>query len=126
MSARSLIALAATLVWSAPLSADEPRAVTARLAAQPGDPLSTLIEELHGQDVTLEGNINEIPLYELLLRLSKVHDVTFLINEESFKAQGTQDIKTRTANLALTRVRDQSLHQFLTSVLGCMGATLRR
>jgi hypothetical protein len=114
MPARFLMALALGFLFAAPaMAADEPKS----------DPLAGLIDKLHGEEVAFEGNVNEIPLFEMLQRFSKRHAVTFLINEESFKAAGENDIKTRTPNLSATQLRGLTLHQFLTSVLDSMSAT---
>lgn len=126
MSARFLLAFAAALALVAlPLSAADPKPVTVsvKLAAGPNDALAELLQKLHGEEILIEGNINEIPLFELFQRLAKQHAVTFVINEESFKAVGIQDVKTKTANLAATQLRGLTLHQFLTTVLNSVGAT---
>lgn len=126
MSARFLLAIVAALALAAlPLSAADPKPVTVsvKLAAGPSDALADLLQKLHGEEILIEGNINEIPLFELLQRLAKQHGVTFVINEETFKAVGIQDVKTRTPNLAATQLRGLTLHQFLTTVLNSVGAT---
>jgi hypothetical protein len=124
MSARFPTALAAALVLgvlSVPAVArDEPQAK----AKAPEDPVASLIEKLHtGEVPPFEGEINNIPLFELLARLSKVHGVNFVINEEVFKATGVNDVKDKKPNLSTTQLRGLTLHDFLTTVLPSMHAT---
>ena len=73
--------------------------------------------------VPLGGNINEIPLFEMIQQLSLRHEIPFVINEECFRTIGVQDIKTKTVNLTATQLRGQTLHQFLTTILDNLGGT---
>jgi hypothetical protein len=83
-----------------------------------------LISLLHDEVQLKEGNnINEIPVFELLQELSRKHNLTLVINEESFKEVGIQNFKEDKPNLATTQLRGLHLHQFLRVVLGSMGAT---
>ena len=115
MSMRLLMTLAVGLALAGPaLSTEDPKPET----------LETLLEKLHGQEVTnFAGNLNEIPLFELLQVFTKRYELTFVINEESFRAEGVQDIKTKTPNLAITQVRGMTVHELLTTVLDSVGAT---
>ena len=94
------------------------------LVTQPADALSTLLEKLHGQEVELpNANVKEIPLLELLQQLGKAHDLTFAINDQSFKAAGMVDVKDTTPNVTALQVRGHTVHQFLSTILGSIGAT---
>ena len=127
MSSRFLMAVIVALSFSVPVgAADEtkPVAVTARLAAQSGDALAALLDKLHGEEVELpQSNINEIPLFEILQQLSKRYELTFSINEDSFKAEGLNNIRDALPGISTTQVRGLTIHQFLTSVLHSAGAT---
>ena len=68
-------------------------------------------------------NINEIPLFELLQDLSKRYQVTFVIMEDYFKAEGQPNIKEEKAKLAATQLRGLKLGNFLDLVLLSMNAT---
>jgi len=126
MTTRLLLALATLSGLSViSLQGNELRlvATTAQPAAVRNDPLTDLLQKLHGEEILIEGNLNEIPLFELIQRLSKQHGVTFVINDESFRTAGIQDVKNKTPNLAATQLRGLTLHQFLTTVLDSVGAT---
>lgn len=69
------------------------------------------------------GNINDIPLFELLQDLSKKHQITFVIMEEYFKADGQANIKEEKPKLASTALRGLKLGNFLDIVLLSMNAT---
>lgn len=69
------------------------------------------------------GNINDIPIFELLQDLSKRHGLTFVIDEDSFKQVGQPNFKEEKPVLATTQLRGITLHQFLTMALNSMGAT---
>jgi hypothetical protein len=94
-----------------------------RPAAAQADALATLLDKLHGEEVQFEGNIGEIPLFELLLRLSKRHDLAFTVNDESFRADGINDIREARPRVSAPQVRGLTLHQFLSTVLESTGAT---
>jgi tetratricopeptide (TPR) repeat protein len=84
--------------------------------------LKSIIEDTEVQ--LKEGaNINEIPLFELLQDLSKRYQVTFVIMEEYFKAEGQPNIKEEKAKLAATQLRGLKLGNFLDIVLLSMNAT---
>ncbi|MBA4187284.1 MAG: hypothetical protein C0467_04615 [Planctomycetaceae bacterium] len=83
--------------------------------------LKSLIED---QEVLLEdANLNDVPLFELLQKLSKRYAVTFVIMEEQFKAEQINDIKEKKPNLAATQLRGMKLGTFLDIVLLSMNAT---
>ncbi len=84
--------------------------------------LKSLIEN---QEVQLDDNtnINDLPLFELLQKLSKRYAVTFVIMEEQFKAEMVNDIKEKKPNLAATQLRGMKLGTFLDVVLLSMNAT---
>ena len=72
MSARLLTTLAAAMVFAIP-------------AAAADDPLADLLQKLHTEEVQFEGNINDIPLFELFQKLSTKHKLMFVFNEELFR-----------------------------------------
>jgi len=83
--------------------------------------LKSLLENAEVQPPA--GNINDIPLFELLQDLSKKHQVTFVIMEEYFKADGQPNIKEEKPKLASTVLRGLKLGNFLDIVLLSMNAT---
>ena len=118
MSARFLMALALGLFLAAPVPAQEGDAKKAKVGAE------AIIDTLHSHDVQLgEMNLNEIPVAELLTRLSKRHDVTFVIMEEQFKQRDIANIRERTSSLATSSAKGMSLHRFLAVWLASMDAT---
>src|SRR5438067_3868001 len=123
MSARFFMAFAAALALAVPAPAQD-GAQPAKGKANPADPLGSLLETLHRQEVALaDVNLNETPLLELLDKLSKQYGVTFVINEESFKAENDPNIRDKKPNLSVPQLRGLTLHQFLTTTLDSMGAT---
>jgi len=68
-------------------------------------------------------NINDIPLIELLKKISTRYPVSFIIMEEQFKAEMVIDIKEKKPNLAATSLRGLKLGTFLDIVLLSMNAT---
>ena len=81
------------------------------------------LEALHGHQVKYDKNLNETPLFELLMDLAKRYDLTFIIMDELFKADGVADIHKAKPNLTLTKAEKISVHRFLTLVLGSLKAT---
>jgi|GEM_PF-3498999 len=69
------------------------------------------------------GNINDIPLFELLQDISKRHGLTFVLDEGRFKQVDRPNFKEEKPVLAATQLRGITLHQFLTMTLNSMGAT---
>ncbi|MBN9122330.1 MAG: hypothetical protein J0I06_24850 [Planctomycetes bacterium] len=82
--------------------------------------LATFEQEIQLKEGT---NINEIPLFELLQDLSKRYQLTFVVNEESFKAVGSPNIREEKARIATTHLRGLRLPQFLNVTLESVGAT---
>src|SRR5581483_4109469 len=121
MPARFLLTLAATLALVAGPAAAQPTEPVKAKAA-PDDALVDLLDKLHKQEVNLQGtNLNDTPLEELLTKLSRQHNVTFVVTKVLELAQ--PDIRTKRPSLAATELRGLTLHQFLTTVLGSMQAT---
>jgi hypothetical protein len=122
MTRFSLPALAcacALTLAATPAPADELKA-----APEKSDPVGGILTALEREVQLKDGsNINDIPLFEILMELSKKHNLTFVINEESFKPVGRPAIREERPNLATTQVRGLHLHQFLRIVLDGMGAT---
>lgn len=74
-----------------------------------------ILKTLHSATVNLNGvNINNLPVSEVLQRFAKVHNLTFVILEDQFKAEGNPDFKERKSNLAMAAGKDMTLHRFLT------------
>lgn len=116
-----LLILAAALAFTAGPAAAQPTEPVKTKAA-PDETLADLLDKLHKQEVNLQGtNLNDTPLEELLTKLSKLYDVTFVIMKDLELVQ--PDIRTKRPNIAATELRGLTLHQFLTTVLGNMGAT---
>ena len=85
MSARLLATLAAALMLAtaAPAQKAEPE-------KKPKAGAEAIIDTLHKQEVQLgEMNLNDIPLTEMLIGLSKRYDVTFVVMEEQFRQRGS-------------------------------------
>ena len=80
---------------------------------------------LENQRVSYEKGLNDTPLFELLQDMAKRYDVTFIIMEEFFKAEGQQNIKEAKPNLSATRLEGLTLGGFLDIVLQAIpgGAT---
>ncbi|QJW95701.1 DUF4974 domain-containing protein [Frigoriglobus tundricola] len=79
---------------------------------------------IEGAEVDLgDTKINDIPLFELLQTLSKKYNVSFVIMEEYFKADGQPNIKEEKPKLAATALRGLKLGNFLDIVLLSMNAT---
>ena len=110
-------------VWRELTSLRRESYLHSNLGVNPPQSQIDLKNKLEGDEVLIQGNINEIPLFELLQQLSKKHLVTFVVMEEFFRAEGVQDIKTKTANLTATQLRGMKLGTFLDVVLLSMNAT---
>jgi hypothetical protein len=88
------------------------------------DATDYILSVLDNQEINLgDKNINDTPLFEMVQELSKKYNLTFTINEESFKAFGQQNIKEEKPRLAATQLRGLTPRQFLTVVLDGLGAT---
>jgi tetratricopeptide (TPR) repeat protein len=110
-------------VWRELTSLRREAYLHSNLGPNPTQSQIDLKNKIENEEVLIQGNINEIPLFELLQQLSKKHLVTFVVMEEFFKAEGVQDIKTKTANLTATQLRGMKLGTFLDVVLVSMNAT---
>jgi hypothetical protein len=122
MYLRILAALAAGLACAAPAPAQKPDP-PAKLQPNAA-PSEALLKAVHAESVAPDDaeNVNDIPLFEMLQKLSKRHGVTFVIMEEQFRAAGVNDIKERKSNFALAKAKGMTLHRFLTIVLASMDA----
>lgn len=122
MFVRSLAALAAGLVLAAPGPAQKPDGPI-KVQPQPkAGGAEAILKALHSAVALDEANVNDVPLFELLQKLSKGHDVTFVIMDEQFKAAGEINIREKRPNLAATQLKGVTLHRFLTIVLASMDA----
>lgn len=123
---RFLFALAVGFALSVPASAADPPAPTKK-SDKVVSSLDQLLDVLHEKEVIFVieegGNINEFPLFELVQKLSKQYNLTFVINEEAFRAEGVADIKEKKPTVAATQLKGMSVHQFLIITLESMNAT---
>jgi len=76
-----------------------------------------MIDKLHGEMPPFVGNVNDVPLFEHVLQLSKKLGMNIVINEQSFRAIGVQDIRTVTPNLSASQMQGLTAHQFLSTLL---------
>lgn len=86
------------------------------------DPVAKMLSTLHNQRVQWEMNLNEVPLMEILMNLSKRYDIPFVIRDEAFKEEGVPNIRDMKPNLSTTRLDGLSVHRFLTLVLRDLNA----
>lgn len=112
-------------VWRELTSLRREAYLNSNLGPDPPQSQIDLKNKVENQEVTLrEGqNLNDMPLYELLQYLSKTYNVSFVIMEDYFKAEGVSDIRDRKPNIAATQLRGLKLGTFLDIVLLNMGAT---
>jgi len=89
---------------------------------KPDDPAAKLPDALR-QKVSWNKDLKDTPLFELLADLAKRYDVTFIIMEESFKAEGVQIIRDAKPNVPAARLNGLSLGAFLDTALQSVGAT---
>ena len=119
MSRFLLAAVCGLAFTAAPAFADD-----VKPAAKKADATERILDALAQEHALKEGvNVNEVPLIELLQDASKRCRVPFVINEESFKAIGQQNIKEEKPKSTTLAVGDGTLHQFLTVTLDSLGAT---
>ena len=113
-----LVAVCGLALTAAPVFADDPK------PAKKADPTERLLSVLTDIEVDFgDKDLNGTPLFELLQVLSKKYTPTFVINEESFRQGGVENIKEAKPKLAATQLRGVTMHQFLTVTLESMGAT---
>jgi hypothetical protein len=127
MSRRFLFALVAGLALLTGASADPaPAPAPPARAPEKARPTGTdaVFAFLHEQEVVWgDENINDVPLVELLQKMTKWSGLNFTINDESFKANQFNDIREKKPNVVATQLRGMTGHQFLTVVLESMDAT---
>jgi type II secretory pathway component GspD/PulD (secretin) len=125
MSRFWLLALACAgglALTTTPAFADDPKPV--KKPDQKANPTETILAALASEVQFKEGiNVNEVPLFELLLDFTRRYEVTFVILDESFKAEGQPNIREEKPKFAATQIRGMTLHQFLSTTLDSMGAT---
>jgi type II secretory pathway component GspD/PulD (secretin) len=85
---------------------------------QKPDPSDQLITKLFDQEVKIEGNVNEIPIGNLLQQLSKKYDITFVVKEDYFKAEGEEsaDFAKKKPKVEASQLHGLTLHQLLVRV----------
>jgi type II secretory pathway component GspD/PulD (secretin) len=88
-----------------------------------GDAAARFLAVLHDQKVAYEKNLNDTPLFELLQDLAKRYDLTFVIMDETFKAEDVANIREAKPNLTATQFQGVSVHRFLSMVLKSVNAT---
>ncbi|MFO0822909.1 MAG: hypothetical protein U0792_07285 [Gemmataceae bacterium] len=121
---RFLFALGVGCALCAPAFAADPAPVPADAKRNPILTAEEVLAILHEQDVTFEeGNLNDVPLFELMQKLTKRYKPAIVFNVEAFRASGVNDIIERKPNLAATQLKGLSLHRFLTVMLESMNAT---
>ncbi len=87
------------------------------------DSVEKILDALAQECVLEKGtNLNEVPLFELLQVLTAKHGVTFVINEETFKAIGSPNIRESKPTAIATALGNVTLRQFLAGVLEGLGA----
>ena len=120
MSRFLLAAVCGLAFAAAPALADDVKPAAKKKA----DPTERILDAL-AQEYTLKDgvNLNEVPLVELLQDVSKRCQVPFVINDESFKANGQPNIKEEKPKSTALAAGDGTLHQFLTVTLDSLGAT---
>jgi hypothetical protein len=118
-----LAAVAAGLVGTGPTAAQEPKQES-KEAVRPTKPagIDHVLQVLRSPG-KFEGNVNEVPLFELLQFLSKRYDLTFVILEDPFRAAGEPNVREKRPNLATTSLDVVTLRRFLDLTLGSMNAT---
>lgn len=98
--------------------------LNSNLGSNATDGQRRLKSAIEDTEVDLENkNIAETPLFELLGFLAKKYNVSFVVMEEYFKADGVPNIKEEKAKLAATQLRGLKLGNFLDLVLVSMNAT---
>src|SRR4051794_20817372 len=99
MTLRFLAVLVAGLALCATALAADP-------VAKNPDKVEAILDALFKQEVDFGAvSVNDIPLFELLHKLSAQHAVTFNINEECFRGNERGDIKEAKPRVAATQVR---------------------
>ncbi len=83
--------------------------------------LKSIIEDVEAD--LGDKNINETPLFEILQFLSKKHNISFVVMEEYFKAEGEPNIREAKPKIAATQLRGLKLGNFLDIVLLSVNAT---
>ena len=127
MSRRFLFALVAGLALLTGASADPaPAPVPPARAPEKARPTGTdaILAFLHEQEVVWgDENINDVPLLELLQKMTKWSGLNFSVNEQAFRASQIIDPKEMKPNVAATQLRGLTGHQFLAAVLDGIDAT---
>jgi hypothetical protein len=98
--------------------ADSPKPV----GVTPDAHLLKIVSTLHSQRVTFEGDLTQVSLSELLGVMAKKYDINFVVRNEAFREAGEANIADKKPQLWIARLDGLPLHQFLTLVLGTMGA----
>jgi hypothetical protein len=119
----ALVAVAGLLWAAGPAAAQEPKEESAQKPAAAKPATAERILATLRAPVTFEGNLNDIPLFELLHTMSKRYELTFVIMDEPFRAAGEPNIREKRPNLTATQLEGVSLRRFLDLTLGSMNAT---
>jgi len=87
------------------------------------DRTAKILAVLHGTRLPRDMNVNESPLMDTLLGLTKEHNVSFVIREDLFKEEGVANVMESKPMLKAARLEGMTAHRFLTVVLKETGAT---
>ena len=110
-------------VWRELTSLRREAYINSNLGNNPTQAQKDLKDAIENKEVDIQSNVNDMSLIELLNALSKKYNVTFVIMEDYFKAEGMPDIREKKPNLAATNVKGLKLGTFLDLVLVSMNAT---
>jgi hypothetical protein len=124
MSRIAWVVCAALAAAPGGVRAEEPKPDEAKAAAKKGDAAERVLGALAQPLALPDGvNVSELPLGELLQVLAKRHAVNFVVNDNSFKAAGRENVRDEKPNLAATGLTGLTLHQFLVAALDPLEAT---
>ncbi len=110
-------------VWRELTGERRERYTNAALGSEPSPTQKRLQNSIENQRVVFEGDLNNFTLIDLLQTLSKKYDLTFIINEDAFKADMIEGIRDKKPQLTATRLDGLTLGSFLDITLGSMGAS---
>jgi len=110
-------------VWRELTSLRREQYLYQNLGNTPSQAQKDMKDAIENKEVSIEGNVNDMSLIELLNQISKKYGVTFVIMEDYFKADMMPDIKEKKPSLASTTLKGLKLGTFLDLVLLSMNAT---
>ncbi|HEV3440117.1 MAG TPA: VWA domain-containing protein, partial [Gemmata sp.] len=111
-------------VWRELTSLRREAYLNQNLGNKPTQAQIELRDKIENSEVpVIEGNINDMSLIDLLTFISKKSNVTFVIMDEYFKADGGMEIKEKKPTVSSTKLNGLKLGTFLDLVLATLGAT---